>query len=146
MFGKWREICNPYGNVLGTNNCFAFSASVAASACFYSLNFCMFQMRFNENNHHERRVIVSGSINNWIWILMREGKIQDSKKAIDTMAAVSEPEGFLVMKDLLKWITAPQNPLLFLQLCLYTTFCKLHYCHKCSIECRNFQKNVQCLL
>lgn len=34
--------------------------------------------------------------------IMRVGKIQDPKKAIDTMAAVTEPAGFLIMKNLLK--------------------------------------------
>lgn len=29
-------------------------------------------------------------------------KIQDPKKAIDTVAAVTEPAGFLMMKNLLK--------------------------------------------
>lgn len=41
---------------------------------------------------------------------MRVGKIQDPKKAIDTMAAVTEPAGFLIMKNLLKLITALPQP------------------------------------
>lgn len=38
--------------------------------------------------------------------IMKVVKIQDPEKAIDTVAAVTEPAGFLMMKNLLKWITA----------------------------------------
>lgn len=95
---------------------FCFFCFTNSQCLHFSLNFCTFYMRFNGNNQHERRVTVSGSINNWIWILMREsnimkvGKIQDPKKTIDTVAAVTEPAGFLIMKNLLKWITALPQP------------------------------------
>lgn len=58
---------------------FSFFRFTNSQCLHFSLNFCSFYMRFYGNNQHERRVTVSSSINNWLWILMRE-KHHESRK------------------------------------------------------------------